>query len=130
MNDALGYTRMLEEAGDTREKAEATVRIVKQMIGENYITENDLEIFSIRLDGKFSKIESDMDSRFAQVDSRFKELQSEMDSRFTQVDSQFRELKAEMNLKIDSVEDRLKVSMMKYLTVFLGLGLAIAKLIF
>ncbi len=53
----LRYTQLLEEAGFTRNEAEATVTILENAMNEEFPTKHDFKILELKLESKINELE-------------------------------------------------------------------------
>lgn len=79
MFNALKYTQELEKAGFTREQAEVSMKLLIDIMNENFATKSDLKELELRLESKLHATESRLESRVhsleLKTESGFKELE-------------------------------------------------------
>ena len=75
MFNALKYTQELEKAGFTREQAEVSMKLLIDIMNENFATKSDLKELEFRLESKLHGTESRLESRMQSLESGMKELE-------------------------------------------------------
>jgi hypothetical protein len=75
MFNALKYTEELEKAGFSRSQAESSMRVLIDVMNDNFATKSDLN--ELRMAAKFdlAELELRLDSKFERVDSNLRELE-------------------------------------------------------
>ncbi len=68
MFNALKYTEELEKAGFSRNEAEASLKILIEVMNDNFATKSDLKELELRMDHRFQVLTQDMVSRFQTVE--------------------------------------------------------------
>lgn len=71
MFNALKYTQELEKAGFSRQQAEASVKVLIEVMDQNFMTKADLKELEFRIDSRFLEV----DSKFSKMESKFQELE-------------------------------------------------------
>lgn len=74
MFNALKYTQELEKAGFSRDQAEASMRILIDVMNENFATQADIKELELKLESSTLQLESSMQRLETKVDSAIKEL--------------------------------------------------------
>jgi hypothetical protein len=114
MFNALKYTEELEKAGFSRNEAEASLKVLIEVMNENFATKSDLhtglkdlehrvdqrfQILTQVMESRFQSFESRMDSKFQSVDAKFQLV----DARFSSIDSKFQELEYKLTIKLGTM---------------------------
>lgn len=76
MFNALRYTQELEKAGFSRDQAEASVKLLIDVMNDNFATKSDLNEVKMNLSVALSETEKRLSSTILTVQSDFKELKS------------------------------------------------------
>ena len=71
MFNALKYSQELEKAGFSRDQAEASVKLLIEVMNENFSTKSDLKETEL-------KIESKLESKFNSLEAALRELEYKM----------------------------------------------------
>lgn len=82
MFDSLEYTKKLQEAGFTREQAEATVKLHMDVNGKILFTKADHIVFKDELSDTFRKIDkrfSEIEQRLARIEERLNKIENRLD---------------------------------------------------
>jgi hypothetical protein len=111
MFNALRYTEELEKAGFSRDQAEVSVRVLIDVMNENFATKSDIKELDLKIDSAVQKIDSKIESVTQRLDSKIDSVAQKLDSR------------------IDSAEYRLTIKLGAMLTIVVGVMTAIIKLI-
>jgi hypothetical protein len=69
MSDTLMYFKKLEEAGFTRQQAEAQVRIVDDYFKDNIATKTDLMRLEVKINGEFQTVRTALRDLTHKVDT-------------------------------------------------------------
>lgn len=136
MFNALKYTQELEKAGFSREQAETSVKVLIEVMNENFATKSDLKELSgdIRSEMKdlSAELRSEMKTLGTELRSEMKALSSELRSEMNELSS---ELRSEMNesetrlrSEIKELDYRLTIKLGTMLTVAVGVTTALIKL--
>ena len=104
MFNAIKYTQELEKAGFTRKQADASLNLLIEAMTENFATKADLK-----------------ELEFA-TKANFKELELKMESGFQSVDLKLQMLESRLVIKLGAL-------MATLMTVFLGGGVTLIKLL-
>jgi hypothetical protein len=113
MFNALRYREELEEAGFSREQAEVSVKVLIDVMNDNFATKSDLKELDL-------KLESSIQSLSAKIDSVEKRLEAKIDARADSLEQKF-DLKFEStNQKIESTCIELEYKLIVKLGVMMG----------
>jgi hypothetical protein len=103
MFNALKYTEELEKAGFSRNEAEASLRVLIEVMNENFATKTDLQVglkdLEHRMDNRFQVLTQVMESKFQAVDNRFQMV----DTRFVAMESRFQEMEYKLTIKLGTM---------------------------
>jgi hypothetical protein len=83
MFNALKYTQELEQAGFSREQAEASLKILIEVMNENFATKSDLKQEIDRLDNKMQFGFNDLRADLNEVKTELKSEMRELDYKLT-----------------------------------------------
>jgi hypothetical protein len=83
MFNTLKYTQELEHAGFSREQAEVSVKILRDVMNENFATRTDLKLEVDRLENKIDSLGHKLDSRIDSLESRFQSSLRELEYKIT-----------------------------------------------
>jgi hypothetical protein len=108
MFNALRYKEELEEAGFSRDQAEVSVRVLIDVMNENFATKSDLREIDLKLDSSVQRLEAKIDS----VEQRLE----------AKIDSSLEKLEYKLTLKLSAILGAM-------LTLGLGLTATIVKLL-
>ena len=103
MFNALKYTQELEKAGFTREQAEISMKLLIDIMNENFATKSDLMEMGLRLESRIQNIDSrfpSLDSKFQALDSKIQNLESSLTYK---MDSGFKELEYKLTIKLATI---------------------------
>jgi uncharacterized protein YdcH (DUF465 family) len=75
MFNALKYSQELEQAGFTREEAEVSVKILIEVMNDNFATKADLFATKNELKAEIDRLENRMQSGFSEIKSEMRELE-------------------------------------------------------
>jgi len=92
MFNALKYTEELERAGFSHEQADASVKILIEVMNESFATKSDLK-----------EIEFKLDSLAAAARSGIKELEFKLDSTASRLESTVRETEYKLTIKLGTL---------------------------
>ncbi len=68
MFNALKYTQELEKAGFTREQAEISMKLLIDIMNENFATKSDMKELELRLDSRIHSLELKTESGFKELE--------------------------------------------------------------
>lgn len=135
MFDSLKYAKILEEAGLPREQAETHIRILRDVIGEEMATKQDLHIglsdLNQDIKGEFSEVRTEFIDFKQEMRTEFAGFKQEMTSEFTLLRTEFTDFKQEVKAEFADVRKDIQnvkhsiITLEHRLTVKLG-GLMIA----
>jgi hypothetical protein len=107
MFNALRYTKILEEAGFTKEMAEKAMFVIIEVMNDNFTTKNDLERTRILLEKRMDKLHAENREEFAklrgEISSEFAKLRGETNSEFAEVRGDMKSLENRMTIKLGSL---------------------------
>lgn len=92
MFNALKYTQELEKAGFTREQAEVSMKLLIDIMNENFATKSDLKELELRLGSKIQGVESNIHS-----------LELKTESGFRETELKFKELEYKLTIKLGTM---------------------------
>src|SRR5262249_26828719 len=75
MFNMIKYTQELEEAGFTREQAETSVKLLIDVMNENFATKSDLKETEMRLSASIHAVETKLDSSEMRMNASMRELE-------------------------------------------------------
>lgn len=99
MFNALKYTEELEKAGFSRNEAEASLKVLIEVMNENFATKSDLRELEQRMDAKFQAVDNRFQVLTQIMESRFQAV----DARFSAVDARFQELEYKLTIKLGTM---------------------------
>lgn len=107
MFNALKYTEELEKAGFSRNEAEASLKVLIEVMNENFATKSDLSTglkdLEHRMDQRFQVLTQTMESRFQSVDAQMDSRFQSVEARFSTIDSKFQELEYKLTIKLGTM---------------------------
>jgi hypothetical protein len=121
MFNALAYSKKLEQAGFSRDQAEATINVFFQFMDYNFATKSDLS------DAK-SEIKSEMVNLRTELKTEISELRTELKSEIAELRTELKTEIAEINFKLDSLENRMTIKFGLMQAATIGILAAVIKL--
>jgi chaperonin cofactor prefoldin len=118
MFNALKYTEELEKAGFSREQAETSVKLLIEVMNENFATKSDLTEAAHKIETRIKDLESTTKELDGRMGSQFKEVTSAIQSLEHKHDSSARELEYKLTIKLGA-----------FLTLAVGTTAAIVKIL-
>ncbi len=118
MFNALKYTDELEKAGFTKQQAEASMRILIDVMNENFATQSDLKETEMKLESVILGVKSDLKETEMRFESNLKETEMRLESLIVANKSEIKELDYKLTIKLGTM-----------MTVAIGATATIVKLI-
>jgi hypothetical protein len=143
MFNALAYSKKLEQAGFSRDQAEATINVFFQFMDYNFATKSDLsdakseiksEMVNLRTELKteISELRTELKSEVAELRTELKsevaELRTELKSEVAELRTELKTEIAEINFKLDSLENRMTIKFGLMQAATIGILAAVIKL--
>ena len=75
MFNALKYTEELEKAGFTRDQADVSVKVLIDVMNENFATKSDIKELDLRLDSSVQRLDSKMDASVHRLEGMMREME-------------------------------------------------------
>jgi hypothetical protein len=75
MFNALRYTEELEKAGFSRDQAEVSMKVLIDVMNENFATKSDMKELELKLDSSVVRLESKIDSTVQKFESAIREME-------------------------------------------------------
>lgn len=119
MVNALKYTKELEKAGFSHEQAETSIKVLYEVMDDNFATKLDLKEleYATRADIKASEqnlrselkeseqnLRSELKESEQNLKSELKALEHRMDLQFADVNSRFRDLENKLVIKLGAIQ--------------------------
>jgi hypothetical protein len=121
MFNALAYSKVLEQAGFSRDQAEATINVFFKFMDYNFATKSDLSDAKSDLKSDIAELRTELKADIAQLRNEFNELKTE-----------FNELGAEfIGIRYDfsSLENRMTIKFGLMQAATIGILAAVIKLL-
>jgi len=119
MFNALRYREELEEAGFSREQAEVSVRVLIDVMNENFATKSDLKELDLKLESSVQRLEAKIDARADSLEQKF---DLKFESLHQKLESSWKELEYKLTIKLG-------VMLGGMVTLSLGAIVTLAKLL-
>jgi predicted nucleic acid-binding Zn-ribbon protein len=96
MFNALKYTEELEKAGFTRQQAEVSMRLLIDIMNENFATKADLKSEMLAIRTELKDVEWRLDSKIQAVGTKIQSLD-------TKLDSSLKEMEYKLTIKLGTL---------------------------
>jgi hypothetical protein len=123
--NALKYTQELEKAGFSREQAETSVRVLIDVMNENFATKPDLKELELAVGADMKGLEAGLRSEMKELGT---ELRSEMKEIESSLRSDMKALELSTVTAIKELDYKLTIKLGTMLTVAVGVMTALIKL--
>ena len=121
MFNALAYSKELEQAGFSRDQAEATINVFFKFMDYNFATKSDLS------DSK-NEIKSEMVELRTELKSEIAELRTELKTEIAELRTELKSEIAEIQYKLGSLENRMTIKFGLMQAATIGILAAVIKL--
>jgi len=103
MFNAFKFTKQLEEAGFSREQAEAQLQVIAEVVEGDLVTKQDLKNSEnglwTKIDARFEQVNARVDARFNHVDERLHQV----DLRLNNFENKLQRLEYRLTIKIGTL---------------------------
>ena len=103
MFNALKYTQELEKAGFSRDQAEASLKLLIEVMNENFATKSDLKETELRLESAILATKSDLKESELRLESAIFATRSDLNAVAQKLDSSIREVEYKMTIKLGAM---------------------------
>lgn len=116
MFNALKYTEILEKVGFSREQAETSVKVLIEVMDDNFATKHDLKEFQFGMHTDLQKFQTEVQSDFNKFKS---EIRTDIQEFKTEIRTDIQQFKNEVTSEIQSVRHEMKL-LEQRMTIKLG----------
>lgn len=103
MFNALKYSQELEKAGFSRDQAEASVKLLIEVMNENFATKSDLNETELKLSSAILAVKSDLRETKLELESKIDSVDQKLDSVVQKFDSSIREVEYRLTIKLGTM---------------------------
>lgn len=107
MFNALKYTEILEKVGFSREQAETSVKVLIEVMDDNFATKHDLKEFQFAMQTDMQKFQTEVQTDFnkfnAEIRTDIQQFKSEVTSELQSVRHEMKLLEQRMTIKLGTL---------------------------
>lgn len=133
MFDSLMYAKKLEEAGLTREQAEAHVQMLTDVVNSNLATRQDLKDLRGDLRADIARVRTELKTEIAQVRTELKteiaEVRTELKAEIADLRNELRAETAGLHAEMRALEYRMTIKLGTIVSLAIGVAVTLAKVV-
>jgi biopolymer transport protein ExbB/TolQ len=114
MFNAMKYTEVLEEAGFTKEQADTSLKVLVEVMDQNFATNENLKITELALRADMKAMESGIRSDMQKMETGIRSDMQKMESKINEVEYK-------LNARMESLADKTVIRLSGVMVVLAGL---------